>query len=860
MKRTVYYFLFAASLMLPASCAKEQLAESSADASEICISASVGEYKTKATDSGFDVSDEISLWADVPQLNNVKLVAGQNGNLVCEKALYWQKDQLPFLTSVFRAIYPYNSSYPADLPANLNGNWNIDFCVQADQSTPEKLSASDFMYAASSVMSGQNVHLFFNHCMSKIRVSIKNDTERQIDEVFISDVRGKTMINASGGSTARGDLGTIKACSQTLDTKSFSPGSTFCAQAIIVPQTASPTIRITSAGREASFTVPMENTFRIGYIYDIYLTLNSDNRFSDFSMDVKNWQPDNEWEFSGMERWKLLGKGQLVDNILGGRLMDLIPVIDVDVYEDKYNPGRYSIFNPFTQDCYSHLQNTHDGRIIFNATNPGDVYIEHTSTGIVSNYYGDENDDKWDMWVYSDAGSQYSLHDGNITLPAVITRGADKLGFIGWGYDFKTTLVLPGYERVDKCFGIMPNSVLISSLEGNKGAHIEFSTCPDNDVVKIAVVEGTSLSVQEKASLLQSVLEDKYHPSYTVNVSGAGRYNTDVTADKCGSYFFLIVGVCDGKAGLYTGYYSNNVIIPEGKSVPEFNVTLRGVKHPDDNPESSLELAFNAPYFGGCRFLAVPADECGDLSDEQLLQYMDNSPNTWSISSASKPGAYEGGESSIVYTKLREGTEYKLLALFSDVFGQKVFLTANGSTSLGADEKWESIGKGVFHDNSRFFSMRYDISTWYCRNGYSSEVEILKAEGKEKYRIMHPYAEFWADAPKELYIRNNYKYNENYADYIEFYVKDIEGVNCIFYKPFSIGWDYVDDTLNGALVYEHPTGDIGIAPNFSTYVKNNSQLSPGVFNFAPIAVIGTSSYFFDFRDMIQVIYIEMPTK
>lgn len=130
-----------------------------------------------------------------------------------------------------------------------------------------------------------------------------------------------------------------------------------------------------------------------------------------------------------------------------------------------------------------------------------------------------------------------------------------------------------------------------------------------------------------------------------------------------------------------------------------------------------------------------------------------------------------------------------------------------GSTKIIAnkDYNWTSLGKGKYLDN------------W--ASGVEYEVEIRKAEGYNRYRVMNPYVETLKndDGEWEDWIATSS------APFVEFWTVDN---NLVRFSTFFIGVNYQADSKQPINAY-HPLSFQDLSPNFNKWIDDKTvQLAP----------------------------------
>lgn len=152
------------------------------------------------------------------------------------------------------------------------------------------------------------------------------------------------------------------------------------------------------------------------------------------------------------------------------------------------------------------------------------------------------------------------------------------------------------------------------------------------------------------------------------------------------------------------------------------------------------------------------------------------------------------------------------------------------SVTVNKDYNWVSLGTGTFADVLAFTEKPYDV-------------EIQKADGFDRYRVMKPYEQGlknddggWGNAVASTS-----------CDYIEFWIKD----GIIYYNKFFIGINY-DGSASNAIYAHHPSDFAGIS------LANNKQLDDKTFQLAPYYYIEALQGGFDYTGEGGSILITLP--
>ncbi|RHR60493.1 hypothetical protein [Parabacteroides sp. AF17-28] len=152
------------------------------------------------------------------------------------------------------------------------------------------------------------------------------------------------------------------------------------------------------------------------------------------------------------------------------------------------------------------------------------------------------------------------------------------------------------------------------------------------------------------------------------------------------------------------------------------------------------------------------------------------------------------------------------------------------TVTVNKDYNWVSLGTGTFADILAFTEKPYNV-------------EIRKAEGFDRYRVIKPYEQGlknddgqWGNAVAATS-----------CDYIEFWIKD----GIIYYNKFFIGINY-DGSPSNAIYAYHPSSFSGIS------LANNKQLDDKTFQLAPYYYIEALQGGFDYTGEGGSILITLP--
>ena len=257
---------------------------------KISVSAQMYNF-TRATDTAFEEGDKVGLHIVTPAttwLDNA-LYTYTAGKLTSEQTNLWYTEE-EVVSDIF-AYYPYNAA----------GNYSAEgytFTVNADQSTKAGYTASDLMVAATtSAPTEAAVVLPFRHALSKVVITIDNQLDEAISNVWFSGVYGTTTVDMkSGNAVASGSKGTIKAASVNVD------GAEAWAL-ILVPQSdVTPQLIVTTeSDKQYTFGISSAATFSAGKVSTAEISLTKESIATDFTPTISDWEADNELQFNQTE-------------------------------------------------------------------------------------------------------------------------------------------------------------------------------------------------------------------------------------------------------------------------------------------------------------------------------------------------------------------------------------------------------------------------------------------------------------------------------------------------------------------------------------------------------------------------------
>ena len=176
--------------------------------------------------------------------------------------------------STLKAYYPYNATEA--LPTR--------FTVQADQS--KGTAASDFVSAVKEnvLPSANAVSMVFKHRLSRLVVTVKNNSGAEIETVQFQEIIPVALIDAD--LTAKVDE---NAKWQTIT--AFADGDKY--YAIVPGQTVAPIVVVTAGGKELSQQL-VEVTLEPGKQYSVSVVVNKEEIKVVLAGEIENWNDGGE--------------------------------------------------------------------------------------------------------------------------------------------------------------------------------------------------------------------------------------------------------------------------------------------------------------------------------------------------------------------------------------------------------------------------------------------------------------------------------------------------------------------------------------------------------------------------------------
>ena len=299
--------LLAAAALFAVSCNKEAAPVAPDEGAPVKFTAELKyQFDTRATSSAFEVGDEIGIFAGAPIARyNVKGTVATGGAVNLASAINWQAGQTAATT--FAAYYPYDAE---KTPANAAEHpFVIGYSLPVAQTDAAAVAAADLHIAkVANVAVGESVALPFSHAFSKISVTVTKEIGAAVTKVEIlgSKVAGSVDLDAQTV-TVSGDAAAVTA---------FAGASTY--DAIILPQTVAPQIRVTVTGN-TTYTFSLDGSamaFEPGKVYSttVHISKNAaqQNQASFSAGAITDWTAASSISFTNPvaaagDVWSVIG-------------------------------------------------------------------------------------------------------------------------------------------------------------------------------------------------------------------------------------------------------------------------------------------------------------------------------------------------------------------------------------------------------------------------------------------------------------------------------------------------------------------------------------------------------------------------
>ena len=292
MKKYILYILMGAGALVSAACSKTDTVQDVPSDGRIVFRIGMTSPATKVTESGFQIGDEIGLWAVERTDGGDRVPLQIGGNYINNEALtlrnasdQWTGSRTLYWSSKacdFYGLFPYQ-----------DGIVSIEsqpFSVETDQSSATNFTSSDLLWAwDENVSYGETVSLQFRHLLSKLSVVIvkgdKFEGEIPADiAVHIYNTTTTGKVNLQEGSIEKDPFG----AKRTLTAKKVS-NERF--EAIVVPQfieKKTPLVEVTMGG--IAYLLEYSISLRPGYEHTIRLTVNTspDQEMIEISIDAES--------------------------------------------------------------------------------------------------------------------------------------------------------------------------------------------------------------------------------------------------------------------------------------------------------------------------------------------------------------------------------------------------------------------------------------------------------------------------------------------------------------------------------------------------------------------------------------------
>lgn len=227
---------------------------------------------SRVSELNFDHGDQIGLSIyKSTGLYRDNILMTYNENYFSTSYLKWYDEHSKKSTLI--AYYPYNILGTPD-----------EISVLLDQSLG--YSSCDFMCAVRNdiLPSANPVDMLFKHLLSKLSISIINNADANVVDVYICGSIPDADVNLSEHSVV------VKNNSEAADIKVYPLGKNMRYEAIIIPQTAALSLKVTMDDGMTHTLSLMSAIFRSGSEYAVPATITNSSINISVSGDIEGWQ------------------------------------------------------------------------------------------------------------------------------------------------------------------------------------------------------------------------------------------------------------------------------------------------------------------------------------------------------------------------------------------------------------------------------------------------------------------------------------------------------------------------------------------------------------------------------------------
>lgn len=290
--KKVLLALAAVAALFAVSCTKKMEPVLSGEARPVHFKAELKyQFDTKATATAFQNGDEIGIFAGTPITRyNVKGTFGTDGSSVeVASPIYWQAGQTAATT--FAAYFPYLSAKTPE--AGSSTPMVLPWSVKADQRELANLDESDLRIAvAANVAVDSPVSFSFSHAFAKMNILVNSSAvPGNVEKVEILGTKRDGNVDLVAQTVA------VSGDASAIITNHVSASSPF--EAIILPQTAAPQIKVTMDNL-TTYTFTMDGNaiaLEAGKIYHTAILIpagESQQHAVTFSVgSITDWTNDN---------------------------------------------------------------------------------------------------------------------------------------------------------------------------------------------------------------------------------------------------------------------------------------------------------------------------------------------------------------------------------------------------------------------------------------------------------------------------------------------------------------------------------------------------------------------------------------
>ncbi len=529
--------------------------------------------------------------------------------------------------------------------------------------------------------------------------------------------------------------------------------------------------------------------------------------------------------------WKSMGSGQFID----GFITDLFELpheeMTVAIEADGLREGMYRIPNPYKEWNWTPFFNyTEGGELVIDASNPDRVYFKTTFTGIADDRYGNfyacslVPENGWNNYYYY--GWYYNSYK-YLTFGDYAGIILDQYGTYRTNDEGMMSVTLPEGTRPSIYTGI---TISMQGTEtGTDGVHyMLYNVKPQMDVrtLRYGIWNGTLAREDVLANCLPQVQNNEEGTVVISDFEPDDDNLVKIPFDKSGSYTVLFYAA-DASGDYWNWLFEHVGVLIDGDTPPAAEISITVPENQGAYADSEITFHIDMPSPGSLAYVVLPSYEFWNsgLTEDSIYDYV--------MSNGTYANLYYFNDTrgaDYVVSGLSPETEYVILAAGENQFEISTWAMAFAVTAKSPEFSY--LGTG-----------RYNDFTWMFEGEFRNPVDVFVAKSTQpvRYRVMYPYRNYWSARYDKPEIMENYTWND--AEFFDFYLDGENFVYTSFYNGYQA---YYSNSDPRPIILQHYAQD------------NNRVIAEGVYNLSPWAALEGTNMGYNFRNLWESIFLEMP--